>query len=115
MEAIVYRLLNSLKALASLVGAIATALSLKYTENETLTILVIVSTAILTWVIPNLDPKGEHQNESVQPGEDIYEGAYDGEEGEVTYAEPAAEPAPYDPDAPVYTDGPERGNDPRQW
>jgi hypothetical protein len=48
-------ILNYLKTLASLVGAVATTLLGVYQDNETLVIIAAVSTAILTWAVPNID------------------------------------------------------------
>lgn len=60
-----------LKAYAALVGSIATALCAVYAEdtavNHWLTIVGIVATTVLTWAVPNLDPQGQKQDESVQP------------------------------------------------
>lgn len=49
------KVLNYLKALAALLGSIATALLQVYTDNEVLVIIAIVATAITTWAVPNLD------------------------------------------------------------
>lgn len=60
-----------LKAYAALVGAIATALLGVYTADTTvgqwLTVIAVVTTAIVTWAIPNLDPTARRQDESVRP------------------------------------------------
>lgn len=41
------------KAIAALVGALATALLTVYTDNETLTVLAVMATAVGTWAVPN--------------------------------------------------------------
>lgn len=60
-----------LKAYAALVGSIATALLGVYTTDtklgQALTVISIIATVFATWRVPNLDPKAEHQDESVQP------------------------------------------------
>jgi uncharacterized membrane protein YidH (DUF202 family) len=60
-----------LKAYAALVGAVATALLGVYTSDtqvgKILTVAAVVGTAFATWRVPNLDPKAQHQQESVQP------------------------------------------------
>lgn len=60
-----------LKAYAALVGAIATALLGVYTADtevgRVLTVVSVVATAVVTWAVPNLDPRARHQDESVQP------------------------------------------------
>lgn len=62
-----------LKAYAALVGSIATALLAVYTADtevgKVLTVVSVVATAVVTWRVPNLDPRGRHQAESVQPPE----------------------------------------------
>jgi len=62
-----------LKAYAALIGAVCTALLGVYgPDSETghwLTVIVAVATAAATWAVPNLDPRAEHQDESVQPPE----------------------------------------------
>ena len=59
------------KSIAALVGAIATALLAIYgPETEVghwLTVASVVATAVATWAVPNRDPHGQHQSESVQP------------------------------------------------
>lgn len=105
---ILYRILASLKAVASLVGAIATALSLTYTDNETLTIIVIVATALVTWSVPNIDPEGRYQRESVQPTDDALVNEPD--DG-LTYEESGGMPYPTDYDeGSLYKDTPEAGD-----
>lgn len=60
-----------LKAYAALAGAIATALLGVYASDtqvgRVLTVVSVVATAVVTWAVPNLDPQGSHQDESVQP------------------------------------------------
>jgi uncharacterized membrane protein YidH (DUF202 family) len=60
-----------LKAYAALVGAVATALLGVYAADsqlgKILTVAAVVGTAFATWRVPNLDPKAQHQQESVQP------------------------------------------------
>lgn len=46
-------LLNYLKAFASLAGAVATALLAVYVGNPVLTVIAVVSTAVVTWAAPN--------------------------------------------------------------
>ena len=59
------------KAYAALVGSICTALLGIYgpeTEvGQWLTIAVAVLSAVATYAVPNKDPKGRHQSESVMP------------------------------------------------
>lgn len=59
------------KAYAALLGSIATALLAIYANdsevNHWLTVVGVVATTVATWAIPNLDPKGLKQDESVQP------------------------------------------------
>jgi uncharacterized membrane protein YidH (DUF202 family) len=60
-----------LKAYAALVGAVATALLGLYAADtqlgRILTVVAAVATAVATYAVPNLDPKAQHQQESVQP------------------------------------------------
>ena len=60
-----------LKAYAALIGSIATALLAVYASDssagQVLTVVSVIATAVATWAVPNLDPKAEHQAESVQP------------------------------------------------
>lgn len=60
-----------LKAYAALVGSICTALLAVYAADtsvgQVLTVASVVCTAVVTWAVPNLDPRAEHQSESVQP------------------------------------------------
>jgi disulfide bond formation protein DsbB len=60
-----------LKAYAALVGAVATALLGLYAADtqlgRILTVVAAVATAVATYAVPNLDPKAQHQDESVQP------------------------------------------------
>lgn len=73
------KILPYLKAYASLVGAIVTALLGVYTADtevgKVLTIVAVIATVIATWAVPNIDPTGEHQDESVQP---VYDTSLDG-------------------------------------
>lgn len=66
--------LANAKAYVALVGAIATALLGIYgpeTEiGQVLTVIVAVATAVATWTVPNLDPAGRKQDQSVQPPDD---------------------------------------------
>ena len=68
--------LEAAKAYAALVGAIATALLAVYTSDTTvgkiLTIVAVAATAVVTFKVPNRDPKALHQAESVQPPEAGY-------------------------------------------
>lgn len=63
--------MTTAKAYAALIGSIATALLGVYAADtpagKILTVLSVVATAFATWRIPNKDPEGEHQDESVQP------------------------------------------------
>lgn len=60
-----------LKTYAALIGSIATALLAVYKGDtqvgQILTVVSVIATAIVTWAVPNLDPKATHQDESVQP------------------------------------------------
>lgn len=60
-----------LKAYAALIGSIATALLGVYAADtelgKILTVVAIVATVVATWAVPNLDPAGDNQDESVQP------------------------------------------------
>lgn len=58
------------KAWAALIGAVATALLGIYADGDfgrVLTVIAAVATAVATWGVPNLDPRGKRQRESVQP------------------------------------------------
>lgn len=60
-----------LKAYAALVGSVATALLAVYAQESQvghwLTVLSIIATCVGTWAVPNLDPRGVKQDQSVQP------------------------------------------------
>lgn len=64
-------ILATAKAWAALVGAILTALVGTLTPDDAgyraLTIALAVVTAVAVYGVPNKDPKGEHQDGSVQP------------------------------------------------
>lgn len=63
-----------LKAYAALVGSICTALLAIYADGEVgkiLTAVSVVATVVGTWAVPNLDPAGRRQDESVQPPDRI--------------------------------------------
>lgn len=61
------KILKYLKAIASLIGAVGTALLALYTDNETLTIIVAVATAVTTWAVPNIDvAEAEEQSPPVE-------------------------------------------------
>lgn len=64
-----------LKAYAALIGAICTALLGVYgPDTQTghwLTVVVAVVTAVATYAVPNLDPRGTHQDESTMPPEGL--------------------------------------------
>lgn len=66
--------LANAKAYAALIGAICTGLLGVFAADsvvgQVLTVVSIVATAVATWVVPNLDPAGKRQDESVQPPED---------------------------------------------
>lgn len=88
-----------LKAIATLVGAVATGLLGVYAGDtevgKILTVVVIVATAVATWVVPNAPV--------VAPGDPILVNSVgDGEEGSTTYVEAGDGPAPYDPGAPLH-------------
>lgn len=65
------KILPYLKAYAALLGSICTGLLAVYTGDtevgKVLTVISIVATTVATFAVPNLDPAGEHQDESVQP------------------------------------------------
>lgn len=65
------RILASLKAIAALIGAVATALLAIYGPEtdlgKWLVVASVVATGLVTYRVPNLDPQGELQAESVQP------------------------------------------------
>lgn len=65
------KVLPYLKAYAALAGSVATALLALYgpdtSVGRVLTALAVVATAVSTWAVPNLDPQGLVQEESVQP------------------------------------------------
>lgn len=67
-------ILPYLKAYAALIGSIATALLAVYASDspagQVLTVVSVIATAVATWAVPNLDPAGVRQDESVQPPED---------------------------------------------
>lgn len=69
------KILPYLKAYAALIGSICTGLLAVYTGDtevgRVLTIVSIVATTIATFAVPNLDPKGEHVDESVQPSDEV--------------------------------------------
>lgn len=63
-------ILTRAKSLAALVGGIATALLGIYADGDlgkTLTVIAAACTAIGVYAVPNADPAGAHQDESVQP------------------------------------------------
>lgn len=47
--------LKNAKAVAAFVGAIATALLTVYVDNNLLTTVAVVATAVATYVVPNAD------------------------------------------------------------
>ena len=64
--------LSRLKAYAALVGSVCTALLGLYGDSDfahTLTVIAALATAVATYAVPNRDPKGKRQKESVQPPE----------------------------------------------
>lgn len=64
--------LSRLKAYAALIGGVATALLGIYSDGDlgkTLTVVAAIATAVATYAVPNKDPKGKRQRESVQPPE----------------------------------------------
>lgn len=66
-----------LKAYAALLGSVCTALLGVYGPDtqlgHILTVAAALATAVATFAVPNLDPKAQHQAESVQPPD---EGGY---------------------------------------
>lgn len=66
-------ILATAKAWAALVGAVLTALVGTLTPDDagyrTLTVVLAVVTAIAVYGVPNKDPQGDRQDESVQPPE----------------------------------------------
>jgi CBS-domain-containing membrane protein len=92
------------KAIATLVGTIATALLGVYTADtevgKVLTIVSIIATAIATWAIPNAPV--------IKPGDPLLVNSIGaGEEGTILYVDAEEGPEPYDPGAPLhgYEDG----------
>lgn len=93
-----------LKAIATLVGTIATALLGVYTADtevgKVLTIAAIICTAVATWVIPNAlvvpaTIEVEHEGQVSVEAEDEYE-------DDLTYEEAGGQPYPNDNDSSRY-------------
>lgn len=65
------KFLPYLKAYAALIGATTTALlgvfASDTTVGQVLTVISVIATVFATYRVPNLDPEGQHQDESVQP------------------------------------------------
>ena len=65
------KILPYAKGIAALVGSVCTALLGIYGPEtdmgRILTVVAAVATAVVTWAIPNADPAGTHQEQSVQP------------------------------------------------
>lgn len=81
-----------LKAIATLIGSIATALLGVYTADtevgKVLTILAIIATAIATWVVPNATVLPIDDDEDAEPDD-------------LTYEEAGGLPFPVDADEPT--------------
>jgi hypothetical protein len=67
----VSKIVPFLKFYAALIGSVCTALLGIYGPDTQaghwLTVVVAVVTAVATFAVPNLDPAGARQDESVQP------------------------------------------------
>jgi hypothetical protein len=73
-------------ALIAGLGVLALALEdEKVTSGEWVNIAIATLTALgVVWAIPNKDPEGEHQDESVQPAaRPVTQGHYPARDGEV--------------------------------
>ena len=96
------------KAIATLVGTIVTGLLGIYTGDtevgKVLTIIGVIATAVATWSVPNAQ---------VDPF--LSDGAEEGEEGVVRYAEADGFPDPYDPGAPLHGEGGPEAGDPHRY
>lgn len=88
----------NLKAIATLVGGIASALSALFaadsTEGKVLTILVVIASAIVTWAVPNAEvikpganPSGQEYPDGFDPNDRDEDETYQDYDDEVAAAQ----------------------------